>query len=379
MLQNLAELPTRFQKRLQFYWKRSNCTFLGCASKRTVVGLPDRVRMHQKLFIAGMATKENKRQVRELVEGLEQRVHRGPVIRDVEIQSARNFLLQHDISPASDYFDRLARVEDRLQGRAREVFPARTKRNYGGEAGGRQMQVQFIYDHLILSTCYAGEFNTRRGRIKISHRFNQEGRMDFVELKFLRSLDPLLNGELRTLLTVKDYPTIQKDWYEAKAYVLRVLPRELVFLYEDFFRCPRAQALAWLLNIGHGMAEDLLNDLKARESERSFSSDSVSSPACPDFGCAIVQAPNLSWPPETRDPNGRGRTVCLDLPRVDRDGYNYAERSEPTAGHPGQLPLDALLPDEAAMSVLEKAARLESVVEIESLTEVLVRYQRKPQ
>ena len=69
-----------------------------------------------------MATKENKRQVRELVEGLEQRVHCGPAIRIVEIQTARDFLRQHDFSPASDYFDRLAHIENRLQGRSREIF-----------------------------------------------------------------------------------------------------------------------------------------------------------------------------------------------------------------------------------------------------------------
>jgi hypothetical protein len=41
------------------------------------------------------------------------------------------------------------------------------------------MQIQSAFDHIILSTCYAGEFNLRRGRIKISHRFNHEGRLDF--------------------------------------------------------------------------------------------------------------------------------------------------------------------------------------------------------
>ena len=91
-----------------------------------------------------MATKENKRQVRGLIEGLEQRVHRGPVIQDAEIQTARDFLRQNDFSPASDYFNRLAHLENRLQGRAREISWPQVKRNYGGAAGGYQMQVQSI-------------------------------------------------------------------------------------------------------------------------------------------------------------------------------------------------------------------------------------------
>jgi hypothetical protein len=297
-----------------------------------------------------MATKENKRQVRELVEGLERRVHRGPVIQDAEIRSARDFLRQHDFPPASDYFKRLMLLENRLQGRAHAVLASPAKRNYGGEAGGRQMQVQSIYDHLILSTCYAGEFNTQRGRIKISHRFNREGRMDFVELKYLTSLHPPLNGELRKLLTVKDYPSIRKDWYEAEAFVLEVLPRELIFLYEDIFRCPRAQFFAWLLNVGHGMVEDLLNNLKSWANGDSLA---------PVFDCPADQAPNLDWPPE------------------DRSGNGFEEPSRPSAGCPGQLPLDTLSQDEMARPILEKVTRLESVVEIENPTEVLVRYLRK--
>ena len=41
--------------------------------------------------------------------------------------------------------------------------------------------------------------------------------------------------------------------------------------------------------------------------------------------------------------------------------------------------MEALLQDEVAMPILEKAAGLESVVEIEDPTEILVRYLRKIQ
>lgn len=331
-----------------------------------------------------MATKESKRQVRELVEELEQRVQCGPAVRDVEIQSARDFLRQHDFSPASDYFNRLALVENRLQGRAREIFQPRTKCNYGGKAGGYQMQVQSIFDHVILSTCYAGDFNTKHGRVKISHRFNQEGRVDFVELKFLNALHPLLNGELRKLLTVKDYSAIRKDWYAAEASVLRVLPQELIFLYEDIFRCPKSQLFAWLLNIGHGLVEDCLKDLKSRKNKRSLTSDSAPGPVCPDFNRPANHGPNLGWSPEAWNQNGNGRTVCLERTRAEcevvaRNGNGFEERRSQPVGYPVQLPLDALLQDEVALPILEQAAHLESVVEIVNPTEILVRYLRKIQ
>jgi hypothetical protein len=329
-----------------------------------------------------MATKESKRQVRELVEELEQRVQSGPAIRNAEIQSARDFLRQHDFSPASDYFNRLAHVESRLQGRAREIFQPRTKCNYGGKAGGCQMQVQSIFDHVILSTCYAGDFNNQHGRVKISHRFNQEGRIDFVELKFLNALHPPLNGELRKLVTIKDYSSLRKDWYAAEASVLRILPQELVFLYGDIFRCPRSQLLAWLMNIGHGIVEDCLKDLKSQKNKRSLQPASTPSPMDPDFTRQANDGPNLGWSPEPWHPNGNGRTACLEHHRtacavVDRTGNGFGGRPSQPAGCPVQLPLDALLQDEVALPILEKAASLESAVEIVNPTEILVRYLRK--
>src|SRR5262249_35357025 len=121
--------------------------------------------------------------------------------------------------------------------------------------------------------------------------------------------------------TIKNYPSIRKDWYEAGAFVLQVLPRELNFLYANIFRCPRAQFFAWLLNIGHGIVTDLLNDLKSR-----VDADS----SVTDFGCL-----------------------------------------------PEQLPLEALLQDEVGLPILEKATHLETVVEYENPAEILVRYLRK--
>jgi hypothetical protein len=329
-----------------------------------------------------MATKENKRQVRELVEGLEQRVHCGPVIRDGEIQSARDFLRQHDFSPNSDYFNRLADIENRVQGRVRHIFQPPVKRNYGGKAGGSQMQIQSIFDHVILSTCYAGDFNTQHGRVKISHRFNQEGRIDFVELKYLNSLHPPLNGELRKLLAVKDYASLRKDWFEAEASVLGVLPKELIFLHADIFQCPKSQLFAGLINIGHEIVEGLLKNLKSQKSQSSFSTDAVPGPGHPNFSRPANHEPNLGWSPEAWNQNGNGRAACLERPRsgcavIDRKGNGFEGRNSPPAGSPGQLPLEALLRDEVAMPILEKAAHLESVVELRHSTEVLVRYLRQ--
>jgi len=266
-----------------------------------------------------MPTKEHRRHARGIVEALELRAHEGPSVGPNEIRSAREFLEQHDFSPTSDYFSRLSRLQDNLRTRPRIIRGE--KRNYGGEAAGCWMQLQSVYDHVILSTCYDGQFNTQRGRVKISHRFNQAGRIDFVELKFLRSLQPCLTGEIRKLLTIKNYQTLQKDWHEAEAFVLRVLPQELVFLLADFFRYPRLEILRWLISFGHRTVADLLGDLEA------------------------------------------GR-VNGHVPE--------------STGASGQLALATIGLDEVAMPILERAAMLESSVESNDADSVVVRYARIP-
>ena len=266
-----------------------------------------------------MATKEHRRFARGLIEALESRVHAGPPVHATEIASAHEFLRQSSFSPTSDYYSRLTGIQDRLTGRSLQPAPARGKRNYGGEAAGRWMQVVSVYDHVILSTCYDGEFNLKRGRVKISHRFNSEGRIDFVELKFLRSLLPCLTGEIRKLILIRNYPDLQKDWQEAEAFTLRVLPQELLFLFADIFHYPKGEILGWLINIGHRMGGDLLADLSAGASRRA----------------------------------GLESTVIQD-----------------------QLCLPELRKDEVAWPILEKAAALESVVEVSDDKTAVVRYHR---
>jgi hypothetical protein len=251
------------------------------------------------------------------MEALELRVHAGPPVCPTELQSVREFLKQNDFSSASDYFNRLGRLQEQIA--TRRITAPRQKLNYGGEAAGCWMQVLSVYDHVILSTCYGGEFNSQQGRVKISHRFNDAGRIDFVELKFLRSLQPCLNGALRKLVLIQDYQQRQKDWFTAEAHALDILPRELVFLFSDIFRFPREQVLAWLINIGHRLARDLLNDLAAQ--------------------------------------------------RI--NGHSVRAQSNPQ-----QLGLEALGKDEVARPILKHAAELESSVESDEADGVFVRYVR---
>lgn len=118
------------------------------------------------------------------------------------------------------------------------------------------------------------------------------------------------------LLRVKDYQTLQREWWAAQAFVLPVLPRELIFVHQDIFRFLRNEVLAWLVNIGHRLADDLLLELPQ-------------------------QSGNADSP---RGVNGE------------------------------QLPIEAARDDQVARPILEKAVTLEAVVELDEPKSVLVRY-----
>lgn len=209
-----------------------------------------------------MATKALRQQARQWVETLESRLHVGPSPGLAEIRSARDFLQQHDFPPASDYFRRLSRIEGALESRRAGDPPP--KCNYGGRVAGFWLQLQSVFDHVLVSVCYQGRFRTQRGRVKLTHRFNVAGRVDFVELKYLRALEPALDGATRKLVLVRDFVTRPREWFDAEAFVLRVLPRELVLIEPEVFRCSRAEIVRWLVNLGHWTVEQALVGLETQ-------------------------------------------------------------------------------------------------------------------
>jgi len=208
-------------------------------------------------------TREARRWARRRLEWLEKILHTGPGLQWNQLSEFEQFLRDSGFPPNSEYFERLARLREVL--RTRATPPDAAKRDYAGYAAGCWMQVQSVYDHAFVSVCYDGQFSERRGRIKITHRYNRAGRVDFVEAKLIRSLDPRLHGALRKLVTIREYPHRDPAWWTAPAYALRVLPRELLFLHPDLFRHPRPALLAWLINIGHRTVADLVRELSQAE------------------------------------------------------------------------------------------------------------------
>lgn len=329
-----------------------------------------------------MATKEKRLHVKGLLENFEHRAHRGPPLAPAEIQNLRDFLHRHDFSPASDYFRRLDQLQQRMQSRPARHECAPCKRNYGGEAAGWFMQVQSIYDHVILSVCYDGEFRGREGRIKLSHRFNRRGRIEFVELKFLHSLQPCLNGALRKLLVLRPNPSLRPDWREAEAFVLPVLPQELVFLHSEIFHAPRHELLAWLVNIGHGLLKDVLEcwgahpltgaAVHAREAAPvvAHSLDSRLSWSLEYLEGPLADAPVAG----SHGTNGSTEFRAGPEPISVIASGSGGETAELPRRNGDQLPLEALRHDAVALPILQAAAGLQTAVEELGPKLVLVRY-----
>lgn len=209
----------------------------------------------------------------------------------------------------------------------REANGTVRKQNYGGRAAGLWVQIQSVYDHVLLSVCYQGTFRMQQGRIKLTHRFNAAGRVDFVELKFLRAFEPQLDGALRKLVLVEDFATRRPGWLESPAFVLRVLPRELILVEPEVFRYSRAEVVAWLINLGHWEVEETLAALQRARG------------------------------------NGQERRKTAAYPQAGQSRL-----------HSGQRDLEQVLDDRVAVPILQAAMRLRARAESDAPTRAVIRY-----
>lgn len=106
-------------------------------------------------------TREARRCARRRLEWLEKVLHTGPGLQWNQLREFEQFLRESGFPPNSEYFERLARLQEVLRSRA--TPPDAAKRDYAGYAAGCWMQVQSVYDHAFLSVCYDGQFNGQRG------------------------------------------------------------------------------------------------------------------------------------------------------------------------------------------------------------------------
>ena len=147
---------------------------------------------------------------------------------------------------------------------------------------------------------------------------------------------------------IKDYQAIRKDWHAAEAFVLPTLPRELVFLHDDAFRSPRADLFTWLVNIGHGIVDQMLAELESVPAPTT----TLQSDRWNGHPTASVNG-SVRWSADAR--GGPASDVALAPPPRHATSGNGKKLE--------QLRLSAVLEDEAASTMLESIASHESAVE----------------
>jgi len=162
---------------------------------------------------------------------------------------ARTLLLQHEFSPSSDYFNRLAGVQSRLRTRVIAPALASVKRNYGGAsaaAGCRSRCLRPPHPEHVLRRRVP---HPAGGRVKSPIGSTSRAASTSVELKFLQSLHSPLDGQLRKLLLVRDFATIHKDCTPPRPSSSRPATGAGFPSCGDFPLRPAPNWLAWLVNI----------------------------------------------------------------------------------------------------------------------------------
>ena len=90
-----------------------------------------------------------------------------------ELDSARQFLDRSEFSRSSDYYNRLSRIQYRLETRTSQTVIPNGKRNYGGEAAGYVLAVSephvalpALMDHLRHSGVTLAGLTTRTATLE---------------------------------------------------------------------------------------------------------------------------------------------------------------------------------------------------------------------
>lgn len=152
-----------------------------------------------------------------------------------------------------------------MSARSRTRFDFDTcKRDYVGLVDETLVQAAPVYDHIFLSRLYGKQTKQGGCRIRVSWRFNQEGRIDLIDTKIVKTPDRRFIGSIRHLLRVKEYNEagFEKNWWVAEAYCLPCVPQEMLCFMDGFLRLPMKEKYQEILEEGHGTAELILYGLE---------------------------------------------------------------------------------------------------------------------
>lgn len=132
-------------------------------------------------------------------------------------------------------------------------------RNYVGvivQHPKTKINVRPSYDHFFISRFYADHISTK---IKISWRFNEEGRLDLIDLITIwRGNRERRLNERTNIITVLDYQNrLDKAWEKSSA-LYHVLPDEINIVNRSFSSKSLEKRYNSLARFGHGIVKDVL-------------------------------------------------------------------------------------------------------------------------
>ncbi|MBI2498844.1 hypothetical protein HYV88_01220 [Candidatus Woesearchaeota archaeon] len=128
------------------------------------------------------------------------------------------------------------------------------KREYVGMADNTKVRVIPVFDHLFLSRTYREQRENQQVKsnaIKVSWRFNKEGRIDLVDYMLFSDYKP---GHV---LVVNNYQRIHPPWLSAEA-IHYPLPEETSLLNRTFRDLPFERKYEHLLRYGHSTARHVI-------------------------------------------------------------------------------------------------------------------------
>jgi len=190
-------------------------------------------------------------------------IEQGVFLQGVEMVEAQ--LREAGIAQGDRFWKRLKNIKGRYFAKMEEEKPVvvqapinftQGKRDYAGMSGKTKVRVTPVYDHLFFSRTYSG-------RIKLSWRFNREGRTELVDLMLFPQ------NEVFNVITSDNLGSKDADWNRSGAYYS--LTNYLNCLNKDFSFLEDSVKLSEVLRYGHQMAHffsiNLKNFMNAGEGE----------------------------------------------------------------------------------------------------------------
>jgi hypothetical protein len=148
------------------------------------------------------------------------------------------------------------------------------ERSYIGRlasTNGAPVELKVVYDHLFLTTNYRAAIGTY-DLVKITHRFNREGRLDLIDAR-LKQTKLLYQGAEAALPKDRDIfhlvqtfafkeKQIEPGWTESRCeYYIRI--RQIAPVFYDLGLSQEEQQYRYLLQRGHQLMKELHQDLRS--------------------------------------------------------------------------------------------------------------------